>query len=329
MSSPGADPLVTANLYCEGLQDAAIHGALAPFGAGLRQGAPDRAGFLWIVRYPRAGEHLKVRIHAPADQEPRLRELLRDSVDAWLATLPPCNPEQPERPRKDAPALPAIDPEDEAAAPWPDRSLVWTRYRRSHVSLGGGPFLADDLYVAHLTSSLGAGCEVVLDALVPDSVGKVSDSLRQTTLLQLLIGGLAAVGFGAEERAAYLAYHRDWLVRFSLVKGGGDAERTRELLARFNQRAEQMGASLGALRDAALATWGAPPDRDDRWQRALAELAGYVSRFRGNLDYRLDPFSEDPVFTPVFKVFHGMANQLGLGMLPEALTHHLLLRAVA
>jgi hypothetical protein len=329
MSSPGADPLVTANLYCEGLQDAALHGALAPFGARLREGDPDRAGFLWIVRYPKGGEHLKVRVHAPADREPCLRELLRETVDTWLATLPPDDPERPERPRRDAPGLPAIDPEDEAATPWPDRSLVWTRYRRSHVSLGGGPFLADDLYVAHLTSCLGAGCGIVLDALVPDATGKVADSLRQTTLLQLLIGGLAAVGFGAEERAAYLAYHRDWLVRFSLVKGGGDAERTRELLARFDQRAAQMGASLGALRDAALTTWGELPDCGDLWQRALAGLAGYVSRFRGHPDYRLDPFSEDPVFTPVFKVFHGMANHLGLGMLPEALTHHLLLRAVA
>lgn len=319
---------MTANLYCEGLQDAALHGALAPFGARLREGDPDRAGFLWIVRYPRGGEHLKVRVHAPADREPCLRELLRDSVDAWLATLPPGNPEGPERPRRDAPGLPAIDPEDESATLWPDRSLVWTRYRRSHVSLGGGPFLADDLYVGHLTSCLGAGCRVVLEALVPDSAGKISDSLRQTTLLQLLIGGLAAVGFGAEERATYLSYHRDWLVRFSLVKGGGDAERTRELLARFDQRAEQMGASLGALRDAALMTWDTP-DPEEPWQRSLAELAGYVSRFRGDPGYRLDPFSEDPVFTPVFKVFHGMANQLGLGMLPEALTHHLLLRAVA
>ena len=36
-----------------------------------------------------------------------------------------------------------------------------------------------------------------------------------------------------------------------------------------------------------------------------------------------------PVFPAIFKVFHGTANKLGLGMLPEALTHHLLLRAVA
>ena len=312
---------MTANLYCEGLQDAALHGALAPFEARLRAGDPDRAGFLWIVRYPRSGEHLKVRVHASAEQEPCLRERLREAVDAWLATLPPVDPE---RPRKDVPGLPAIDPEDEADTPWPDRRLVWTRYRRSQVSLGGGPFLTDDGYVARLTSCLGAGCSIVLDALVPDSAGRVSDSLRQTTLLRLLIGGLAAAGLGAEERAAYLAYHRDWLVRFSL-KGGGDAERTRELLARFDQRAEQMGASLGALRDAAEA----PPDRGDRWRQAVAELTGYVARFRGNPDYRLDPFSEDPVFTPLFKVFHGIANQLGLGMLPEALTHHLLLRAVA
>lgn len=316
---------MTANLYCEGLQDAALHGALAPFGARLRAGDPERAGFLWIVRYPKGGEHLKVRIHAPAEREACLRDLLRETVDAWLATLPPADAE---RPRQDAPGLPAIDPEDETDSPWPDRSLVWTRYRRSHVSLGGAPFLADDGSVARLTSCLGAGCAVVLDALVPDSAGRVSDSLRQTTLLQLLIGGLAAVGFGADERATYLAYHRDWLVRFSL-KGGGDAEKTRELLARFDQRAEQMGDALRALRDAAESAWGAPPDRDDRWQQALAELAGYVARFRGDPACRLDPFSEDPVFTPVFKVFHGTANQLGLGMLPEALTCHLLLRATA
>lgn len=316
---------MTANLYCEALQDAALHGALAPVGARLRTSDPDRAGFLWIVRYPRGGEHLKVRIHAPAEQEACLREMLREAVDSWVATLPPAVPEQP---RKDAPGLPAIDPEDEASAPWPDRSLVWTRYRRSHVSLGGGPFLTDDSYVARLTSCLGAGCVVVLDALAPAPSGRVSDGLRQTTLLQLLIGGLAVMGFDAEERATYLAYHRDWLLRFSL-KGGADAARTQEMLARFDQRAEQMGDALGALGEAAESAWGATPDREDRWQQALAELAVYVARFRGDPAYRLDPFTEDPVFPAVFKVFHGTANQLGLGMLPEALTHHLLLRATS
>ena len=45
--------------------------------------------------------------------------------------------------------------------------------------------------------------------------------------------------------------------------------------------------------------------------------------------YPKTPFSDDPVFSALFKAFHGVANQLGVDLLNEALVYHVLFRAVA
>ncbi len=56
----------------------------------------------------------------------------------------------------------------------------------------------------------------------------------------------------------------------------------------------------------------------------LRLLADYLEGFRGDPAYQLDPFTDEPAFTGVFKGIHGVANQLGLPMAEEAFTHHLL-----
>lgn len=199
-------------------------------------------------------------------------------------------------------------------------SVAWTPYQRSHMSLGGGPFLKDDHYVALLTRCLGNACELVL-SLQPGEEGLLPHRVRQISLLQGLIVGLSALGFPAGKRAGYLTYHRDWLLRFLSLD---------QLRPRFEERIARMGPALDPIRT--LAENGGSIDlkgKDRDWRSSLRALLDYVTPFSTNPAYLLDPFAADPVFSPLFKVFHILANQLGLPMADEAFAHHLLLRATA
>ena len=290
-------------------------------------------GYVWVVRYGRCGEHLKVRVHAPEQCRPRLQESLAIHAGALFAALgEPVTTGRPE-PEPEV-AVPPIDIEDAATVNFPDRSLLWTQYRRSHISLGGKPFLDDDHYVTLITICLGQACERVLGAFA--SRGEISHSHRQTVLLDSVINGLAAVGLTAGMRAAYLEFHRDWLLRFNLVRNRVDAERTRAFLDRFERRAESAVTVLSQLRDMTAEHWSEPPCKAARatachgtWGRSLLDLLDYVRPLSADPDYHLDPFADDPAFPVLFKTLHGLANQLGLKMLDEALAYHLLLRAIS
>ncbi|HEY0512809.1 MAG TPA: lantibiotic dehydratase C-terminal domain-containing protein [Thermoanaerobaculia bacterium] len=325
------DPVLTANIYGAGL-DAALFGAVAPFWRELRTHDPERLCYLWVMRYDRRGEHLKVRVHGPESLLPLQRELLAAKTNAFLAALP----EPAESPAGPGSAGPPIDPED-AGAPL-DRALLWTTYRRSHISLGGKPFLDDDRYAALLTRCLAGGCDLML-ALEPGPGGSLSSTQRRNTLVKALIEGLAALGFPAAKRADYLAYHRDWLLRLMVPKHmAADPESSARLRNFFDAQIARMEGSLAALGRIAAAAWDggeralrSPQEVDPvaGWRRSLAGLLAHVSPLCLDPDYRLEPFASDPVFAPVFKVFHGVANQLGLKRQDEAFTHHLLLRATA
>jgi hypothetical protein len=316
-----SDPVLTANIYCDRGLDALIHDAITPFRSRLRDSDPEGHWSLWLVRYSRCGEHLKVRLHGPPERRELARRLLEESVHAHFASLPASGAEG----RVSRTDAPAIDAEDEATSDYPDRSLVWTRYRRSHVNLGPPRLLDDDRYAALFTACLGCGADLVLDFLQLDGTGKVSGGARQRGLLRALFSGLAAVGFSSDERATYLAYHRDWLVRFNVSRPQSD------VLASYDRRVEGMASTVEQLRQIASAQWECPSERpagaDAAWQNTLSALVAYLVQFRGDPEYRLDPFTEDPVFPPLFKAFHALANHLGVGMLDEAFLHHLVLRA--
>jgi hypothetical protein len=320
------DPVLTASIYCDHGLDALIHGAIVPFRARLRDSDPDGGWTLWLVRYSRCGEHLKVRLHGPAERREIARRLLEESVQAHFDTRRPAAGEAPRVSRPDAPP---IDLEDEASADHPDRALLWTGYRRSHVNLGPPVFLDDDQYTALFTTCLARGADLVLDALHPDASGNVPGSARQKGLLKALFSGIAALRLGAGERAAYLAYHRDWLVRFNVA----DPDEAAELLTRFDRRLEGMAATVQQLARVAAAEWEGEArtatGAEGAWRDALAGLLAYLVRFRGDPRYQVDPFTDDAALPPLFKVFHAMANHLGVSMLDEAFVYHLLLRASA
>jgi hypothetical protein len=282
--------------------------------------------YLWFVRYGRCGAHLKLRIHAPASEALVLRNLLAHAAESYFAAH-----DAPEPATRSARLdLPPIDPQDQEEDLYPDRTFVWTDYRRSHVSLGGAPFYSDDSYAARFTRCLGTGCEAVLAMFEAHPGDEPPHRARQSTLLDLLVTGLPALLHGADERAAYLAYHRDWLIRFTLLKSNTDPERAGEMIRFFDTRVEATAASaLTPLQKVVRADWcqNGVALKSGLWCTALRELLTHIAPLCLNPDYRIDPFAADPIFAPVFKVLHGLANQIGLNMLNEAFTHHLLLRA--
>ena len=315
------DPVVTANIYCAGHLDRLLLGCLAPFWKEIRQRDPERSHRIWFVRYRRGGDHLKVRIHAPAAAAPMLREQLQEAVERFFATLPPPAADAPKSGRSD---VPPIDAEDRSVDDYPDHSLLFTAYERSFITFGANPLLQDDLYASYLTEFLADGAEKILSDLQLDASGVIPHGRRQNLLMKVLIGTLATLDFSEAKRTDYLRHHRDWLLRFTLLKVAERAEKAASLLARFGRQIEAMGTNIGPVERTLQRIWdhvGA-----DQPGSPLRLLAQHLEEQRGNADYQLDPFTDEPAFTGLFKALHGFANQLGLPAAEEAFTHHLLLQ---
>lgn len=236
------------------------------------------------------------------------------------------SPASPDEIRRNRPSSPPIDIDDEASVDYPDRSLRWSGYRRSHVSLGPKSLLRDDAYVARITTALARGAALVLEMTTLNDNGQIAGSARQRALLRGLIAGLAATGFTQAERTEYLAYHRDWLVRFSTADEAGEVQAR----AGLDRQVDRVDTTLRQLARMVSAEWGEPVERRDSvegcWQDAIAELCTWADGLRGT-GPSPDPYTENRAFPLVFKAFHGMANQVGLDMLNEAFLHHLLLHA--
>ncbi|HLL81907.1 MAG TPA: lantibiotic dehydratase C-terminal domain-containing protein [Longimicrobium sp.] len=313
------DPTLTASVYCNRRLDHVVSGLVIPFRERLRELDREERWALWMVRYSGRGDHLKLRLHGPEEERERVRAFIAEEAGRFFAALEPAVDE----PRVSRAGIPAIDEEDEGEGEHPDRALLWTRYRRSHVSLGPHPFLADDRYAAGMAAALGAGAAMVLAAFAAHADGQLPAAARQRTLLKAVIAGLAEAGLSPERCAAYLAYHRDWLLRFFAE----DAEREAEVRDGLDRQVAAMAPAVEQLRTVVAGEWAPGRRADTAWNGTLAALAAYVRAFEGDPAYRVDPFAADPLFPPVFKVFHGVANQLGLSPVNEAFVHHLLLQA--
>jgi hypothetical protein len=321
---PPPDPILTANLYCDARLDELIGEVIAPFWRELKALTGEGSWHLWILRYARRGEHLKIRLHGPDEQRAMARDLLESRAGRYFAALGA--PEEG-TPRKISMKSPPIDADDQVEGAHPDRALLWTGYRRSHVSLGGEPFLLDDCYVSLFVRCLADGCERVLAALSPEGSAAAPPGARPGILLKLLTGGLAGPDLAAR-RAEYLAYHRDWLIRFTLLGRQADPDKGVEVIGQFDRRLEPMAARMEALRKLLEREWredGEPAET--AWRRSLAELLRHGRALCRSVDYHIDPFAGDPAFVCLFKALHAVANQLGVSILDEAFVHHMLLRA--
>lgn len=316
------DPVLTASIYSSDHIDDVVRRAISPFYAEISESG---RWLLWMVRYNRCGRHLKVRLHGPQEERALVQGLLDGALAAYFAAPPPAPKSSP--PRTQRKSLP-IDMEDERNEDYPDGTVLWTQYRRSQVTLGPCAMLVgDDQYAVRFTACMARGAAIVLDALSEE----ISGSARLKVLLSALAAATTAVGFSDDERDAYHAYHRDWLLRTLL----DDEQRDQEVRAQFDARVggmglvmEQVRADLARGRDGLPAVAPRAARLEADWREALAGLFAFVAPLRGREQYMVDPFSQDAVFPPLFKVLHGLANQLGVDMLNEALLHHVLLHAL-
>ncbi len=130
------DPVLTANVYnARRLDDLLLRG-VSDFWQRVRSQDPERLCKLWFVRYSRGGEHLKLRIHGPAGRLAFFREQLEEAVTRYFA-MPAGATEgraagKAQARRRSHSSMPKTGVEDH-----PDRSLLFTDYQRSFISLGG------------------------------------------------------------------------------------------------------------------------------------------------------------------------------------------------
>lgn len=313
------DPFLTANLYCKGFLDELVHQVVRPF---WLESAPQREGtepYLWMLRYGRGGEHLKIRVHGPESLRPTLRDSLAEKAALFFGQLQAPAAGSPEPGQS---AAPPIDPEDQEAE-HADRTLLWTTYRRSPIVLGAPPLPEDARYAGLFTRCLGHGCEVVLARYAS---GPPLAAGRQAALLELLASGVAALWPTQAERVSYFSYHRDWLVRIPILKRQLGTRKAREVLERYDKAAQGFDPARKAALKALLQPEGGPPSP---WARSLTDLREDLRRFEGKPEYSVDPLVAGPLYPAVFKVLHGLANQLGVNPLNEGLAHHLALHTLA
>jgi hypothetical protein len=314
------DPILSANIYASGLLDEVLRKAVAPFWKHVRNSAFHDDAFLWTVRYSRNGEHLKIRIHGSDDECAALAGIVSEYFEEYLNSIRKLPAATSRNGRLD---VPPIDLEDQLLELAPDRSLVWTNYQRSPVSLAGAPWLEDDMFAAVSCKCLGCGCELVLDSLEMESFGSTSG--KQKLLIKALLSGLAALGWHeAQQAGIYLEYHRDWLLRFFIE----DEAQRAGMLAQFTAQVDRTASSINSLRQLAHA-YKEPAGNTMTWAEAVKELGSFLDQFQGSARYLIDPFTKNVSFSPIFKIFHGLANQIGLHPIHEAYVHHLLLVALA
>ncbi len=315
-----ADPILTASIYRSGALDEVIHRVIAPF----RNELVATTHWMWVLRYNRCGEHLKVRLHGSPNERDELANLFESGVRCYLAGAEPIAAQRMNR--LDAPP---IDLEDQGTGSHQDTTFLWTTYRRSPVSFGGKPFLLDDTYAVLVARCLARGLDLALLALQPDAGGCFEYKPRQASLLKALLAGLSPV----KSRSAYLTYHRDWLLRAFLARNWKNLDDADQLLAKLELRAASARESIAILRQVAQAKWNRVAANDletpeAAWQEAISNLLQYVARFGDDPEFHLDPFAAEPCFPVLFKAFNGLSNQLGLDPLNEAYTYHLLLHAI-
>jgi hypothetical protein len=318
LSTP--DPVLSANIYAAGRLDDLMANAIVPF-ASDAESAHGPATALWVVKYGIRGDYLKVRVHSHPGNRESLKDLLMARTQEFFR-----NQDDPDSLDSATRAhTGSQERKDDAERADCRYALRWTRYERCPVSLPA-PWLVDDEFAELSCSCLACACKLVL-AGYREGVAAFGKS-RQKLLLKALTTGLAASGIREPAAAAaYLRYHRDWLLRFFLRTS--DAEQTG--LRIFHNHAHSAGDTLNGIGRALQTMWShrsVPSDLWLRWSGALAELTGWLRRC-SKFDYRLaDPYASDVTFLPLFKVFHGLANQIGLPPLQEAYTCHLTLAAL-
>jgi hypothetical protein len=321
------DPILTASIYCSRYVDDVLRDAIAPFRAAMR----DEAGghdLLWFFRYGKRGEHVKLRLHAPESRRDTLRARLEHGVSRFLAAIADAPP--PAK-RLSKSGLPPVDVEDALDEDHPDRSLLWTTYRRSPVIVGDPVYTRDDRHMALFARAVSASADFLLDEVLPVSRAPAYLQHRQNSLLKLVIAGMAATDLAGARWPVYFAYHHDWLLRHLVTQSplGVDGA---AITAEIDGHLDRMRGAVPGLARIVAAQHGEVDGSAEfgplgAWRAAVQEFFAYVKGYRGRPEYDRDPYTDDHSFLPLFKVFHACANQLGFRISHEALVYRLLLEA--
>lgn len=328
----GPDPLLTASLYCAGCVDEALGSFVAPLRSSLQSVHPADPPLLWVLRQQGAAAHIELHLHAPEAERERLRRILETAAHAFLSELrraaaggvAPSLPSSGARPR-DAPAA-------TASASASDASFLCTGYERSPLLFGDPPLLEDDAHVMRLVRCFSASCDLVLRSF--DRPGVPAHGARQAALLEILLRGLAPLAAEPAKVRAYLAFHRDWIVRYPVLVTRKGPRKARAVFTLLGRQLAGIGlATRDGLRRRAEELWtawpsSAPESAESRFSESLDRLGRSLLPLSNRRDLALDPFAHGPLFPIFFKVFHLAANQLGVGFLDEAFAHHLLLASL-
>ncbi len=322
------DPVISANIYCNRRLDHLIRDAITPFWRELTLSHPDQTPMIWFSRYAKCGEHLKLRVHSSEAIAAVARELLPKHLESFF--------DQPNsEPLPDIwlskSATPALDAEDEAEQDYPNKSLLWTTYRRTPITLGCSLYVEDDEHVRRFAVCQSVVSQLMMEVITPALEQKNFLAFRQNQFFKLVLSGLAATDLDIKQWFDYQTYHRDWLLRF-LVNTVAPTSTTEEtILAEYEPRVARMAPAINTLAtmireasDRSSTSDTEPPQREGDWARAAGDFFDYVSTYRDRAEYDQDPYTRDHAFLPLFKVFHGAANQFGLRLSNEAYMHHVL-----
>src|SRR4029077_16717791 len=222
-----------------------------------------------------------------------------------------------------------MDPEDSLTDRDILRPLLWTRYQRSPLVFGSDPLPWDDTYAAKLTACLGQAWNFALPLFEPGRETHIPYRRRVTALLRLFASGLQAALPSPDQRAKYILYHRDWIIRFHSLRSGKGQEKAQKLLDMFDHKLSPAGAIskeiFGCLTDICSTPSDVPLVR---WQAAVSQLESYWRCSAIGLRV-FGPFAPDAMFPVLFRLFHSLANGLGVTPLNEGIAYHLLLASVS
>lgn len=314
IEAPEPLPAISASIYCHGFVDELLREAVHPFWKGVKATFP--CSCLWVVRYDRGGQHLKIRLHVPARAHAALERRLEEAVERFFAGLPAVAGEG----RDAATHLPPVDLEDHAEELRPDRSLIWTKYRYFPELIGAGPLSAAPGFEAAWIRCRAVATEAALDWLDGFEGVKISVQKRMYFGLQLLLAAVYGVHPRVETRARYLAFQRDWLLRVSRDRD--------QALALLERKANALPEQLTALHPLVVAA-SSQAVALDGWSYAVRDLVRFCLDQLGRQDLAdLEEASGELIYLALSRAVHNALNPIALGVSNEAYICHLLRSAL-
>jgi hypothetical protein len=314
------DPIIAANIMAAGRLHEVISCLVMPFHAAGKRLFPETF-HMWVRRSLANGEHLKIRIHGNMQDHDDLKRLLCAHAELFFHQSPPNSQDYSQAKTHTN----ELDLEEEMIPPPGNSKLVLTGYRRAPISLPAHPWMEDDAFVRRFYLCLAQGVDLLLEKMASANAGQQTVS-QEALLAEALVHALARIWpGGSSEISEYLIYHRDWLVRFFLK----NEVKQREMLEHFEQMALRSHSTVQLLNETFERNWEQPLScAMNFWTTHLKDIALYCRMFEHRQEYRIDPFTSQVTFPPLFKVFHGFANELGLRPLQEAYVHHLLNKSI-